>query len=459
MTGTITPSFNQKVLVVGAGLAGTEAALYLAKRKVSVVLVESKTKNPNPAQKLKTFAELVCTNSLKSTDPYTPHGVLKKEMAYLDSFVLQAAKESSVPAGSALAVDRVKFSRMITDEIQKNPYIKVIESDVADPLEMQKACECSYTILATGPLTTNGLTEWIRKNLSDDDFYFYDAIAPIVDAGSLDHSKLYFKDRYQENNSEKSSADYLNIPLNEEEYYAFVEALIGADKVPQQQFEDYKFFESCLPIDVMAMRGRDTLRFSCMRPVGLEDKEGKCPFAVVQLRKENLLGDAFNIVGFQNRLTYGEQKRVFRLLPGLAEAEFLSLGSVHRNSFVNARSLLNKDLSIKKFPDMYMAGQIVGVEGYTESASMGLYVAHEIYQKMTGKEFRSWPLEMAMGALINYIMTSPKPVPSNINFGLFPAVPLQGKKLKGFQKKKLKKMLVAERALMKAKEFFQKDEI
>lgn len=436
-------SNQPKVLVIGAGLAGSEAAMYLARNGVSVVLIEGKSLKLNPAQKIPTFGELVCTNSLKSLDPHSAHGLLKSEMKSMGSFIIECATKHAVPAGDALAVDRDKFSAEITQQLKNHPLIQVVEREASNPLELKKEFACEYAIVATGPLTTKPLEEWIQKEISGDDFYFYDAIAPVVDADSLDLSKMYVKDRHK---PMEEGGDYLNAPMTKEEYYAFVEELVKAEKVPPKEFEDWKFFESCLPIDLMAERGKDTARFSCMKPVGLEpDINGKWPYAVVQLRKENLLGSAYNLVGFQTRLTYKEQVRVFRMIPGFAEASFIHLGSCHRNSFLNARKLLDQDLKSKKHPELYFAGQITGVEGYTESASMGLYVAFQVLRRIKGEGPIAFPVETAMGALVNYIMTIEKPCPSNINFGLLPGVELTKEQRKQ-DRKKIKKELVAKRA-------------
>ncbi len=437
-----------KVVVVGAGLAGCEAAHYLAKNGVEVILVESKTINKNPSQKMDTYAELVCTNSLKSMREDSGHGLLKVEMDALNSVVLKIGREHAVPAGDALAVDRDKFSQGITDYLKDIPGITHIAKDVDDPIALMAEYGAEQCIIATGPLTTDGLSKWIQREISDADFYFYDAIAPVVDADTLDYSRLYFKDRHKPVSSEEGeTADYLNAPMTKDEYEAFVAELVEAKKVPAQNFEDYKFFESCLPVDIMAERGVDTARFSCMKPIGLEMPDGSMPYACVQLRKENLLGSAFNLVGFQTRLTYGEQVRVFRKIPGFENASFLHLGSVHRNSFLNARELLNFDLSSKKLPNISFAGQITGVEGYTESASMGLYVAHQVLRKLRGLEIKPFPVETAFGALVNYVMTVPKPTPSNINFGLLPPVTLtkEERRLRK-ERKKIKKRKAAARA-------------
>jgi len=437
-----------KVLVVGAGLAGTEASLFLARHGVQVVLAESKKKNPNPAQKMETMAELVCTNSLKSKNPDTGHGLLKHEMRGLGSIILEVGEMTAVPAGDALAVDRDEFSQKITEIVENSPLIEVCYQEVANPLEFAKEKECEHIIVATGPLTTAKLEQWMGVQIAKEDLYFYDAIAPVVDAESLDYSKLYFKDRHKPTSDEEAiEADYLNAPMKKEEYEVFIAALVEAEKVPPQNFEDYKFFESCLPVDIMAERGVETARFSCMKPIGLELPDGSIPHACVQLRKENLAGSAFNLVGFQTRLKYPEQIRVFRMIPGLEKANFLHLGSVHRNTFLNSAKLLIFALSSKEYPHLYFAGQITGVEGYTESASMGLYVASQILRKIHGFKPVQWPKETGIGALVNYVMTSHKPSPSNLNFGLLPPVALskeQRRKRKG--RKKLKKELASKRA-------------
>lgn len=438
---------DSKVLVVGAGLAGSDAAWYLANRGVSVVLAEVKRQKLGPAQKISTFGELVCTNSLKSLNPDSGHGLLKNEMKAMGSLVLEMGHEFAVPAGDALAVDREKFSKAITEKLEAHDLISVIDREVSDPLALAKEVEAEYIIVASGPLTTEPLSEWIVKNIGDEDFYFYDAIAPVVDADSLDFSKMYFKDRHKPYDEAEGEADYLNIPLEKSEYQKFINDLIEAEKTPAQNFEQEKFFEACLPIDLMAERGEDTPRFGPMKPIGLEREDGSMPYACIQLRKENLLGSAYNLVGFQTRLKYPEQVRVFKTLPGFEEASFIHLGSVHRNSFLNARKVLNWDLSSKEFPKLYFAGQMTGVEGYTESASMGLYVASQIWRKMNEKDSYKFPVETGMGALVNYIMTATKPAPSNINFGLLPSVDLTKEERRNRkERKKIKKAKAAARA-------------
>lgn len=435
----------RKVVVIGGGLAGVEVASALANNNIQVELYEGKRIEKNPSQTLSDLAELVCTNSLKSMSESSAHGLLKTEMVKLDSLVIKKAREASVPAGDALAVNRAEFSRRITEYIESHPNITLHHEVVSNPQKFINRSHADYVVVATGPLSFGGIDKWMEESLSDEkrgDLYFYDAIAPIVDAESLDLDKLYFKDRHKE----EGSGDYLNIPLNKEQYESFINELVNAKKVPPQSFEEYKFFESCLPVDTMAERGIDTARFSCMKPIGLE-KDGEIPYAAVQLRKENLLGDAYNLVGFQTKLTYGEQKRVFRMLPGFENAEFLHLGSIHRNSFLYSKNILNEDFSSKKFSNIFFAGQITGVEGYTESAAIGQYVAKQILNRYSGREYVKWPVESCIGALVNYVMSCPKPRPSNINFGLIPPVALSKEQRRDRKnRKKIKKTLAGERA-------------
>ncbi|MFP5457353.1 MAG: methylenetetrahydrofolate--tRNA-(uracil(54)-C(5))-methyltransferase (FADH(2)-oxidizing) TrmFO [Bacteriovoracia bacterium] len=434
---------SPRVLIIGAGLAGSDAAWFLASRGVSVVLVEVKTLKKNPAQKIPFFAELVCTNSLKSLDPDSAHGLLKTEMNALGSVVLATAAETAVPAGDALAVDRELFSKAITQKLSTHPNIRVVEAEAQDPLQLMRELECQHVIVASGPLTTSPLEQWLVDNLGAEDIYFYDAIAPVVDADTLDYSKLYYKDRHKQPDER---ADYLNAPMTKEQYDLFIQEMVTAEKVAPKDFEEWKFFESCLPIDLMAERGPETARFSCMKPIGLELPDGSEPWAVVQLRKENLAGAAFNLVGFQTRLTYKEQVRIFRMIPGLEEASFIHLGSCHRNSFLNSRRLLSDSMTSRKFPELSFAGQITGVEGYTESAAMGLYVASQLWRRLQGLTELSWPKETAIGALVNYVMTVEKPTPSNINFGLLPTIELTREQRKMGPRKKVRKSFAAARA-------------
>jgi methylenetetrahydrofolate--tRNA-(uracil-5-)-methyltransferase len=433
---------KSKVVVIGAGLAGSECAWFLANQGVEVVLIEKKRLKLNPAQKTQLFAELVCTNSLKSTELTSAHGLLKKEMLALNSLVLSAADQAKVPAGDALAVDREVFSGIITQKLIDHPLITLIDEEAEDPRTYLERFAAEAVVVATGPLTGEKLEQWMSQELGEGNCYFYDAIAPVVDADSLNYEKLYFKNRHEE---PAESADYLNAPMTKEQYYHFIEELNLAEKVKPKNFESEKFFESCLPIDVMAERGIDTPRFSCMKPIGLSMGDHR-PYAVVQLRKENLLGAAFNLVGFQTRLTYPEQKRVFRLIPGFEQAEFIHLGSVHRNTYLNSAKILNFDLSCIKFPNIYLAGQIIGVEGYTESAAMGQYVALQIARKLKNLAIKPFPVSLCLGALINYIQTWERPSPSNINFGLLPTVTLEkGKKYP--DKKRARKEIAIQNAL------------
>ena len=449
-----------KVLIIGGGLAGCEAAYFLANHQIDVVLAEAKLIRLNPAQSLPDLAELVCSNSLKSNNPHSAHGILKQEMRALGSLIMQAADACQVPAAEALAVDRHKFARWVTEKIKNHPRIKLMALEVNHPLRAMEELACAYVMIAAGPLASSGLSQWLQQQTKED-FYFYDAIAPIVDANTLDYSHLYFKDRYQD------SQDYLNLPLNKEEYISFVADLVAAEKVPSKNFEEERFYEGCLPIDLMAERGVDTLRYACLKPVGLE-KDGTRPYAVIQLRRENLLGEAYNLVGFQTRLKHGEQKRIFHKLPGLAKAEFLRYGSVHRNAYLAAQHWLDYDLSFYHLPQVRLIGQIMGVEGYTESAAMGLYGAIQLERQINHRPRVIWPTTTAIGALLNYVQAgkrSPPPAtlatakdfiprpgvspgaahpsPSNINFGLLPPLgDLPSRKLP----KKEKQALLAARA-------------
>lgn len=438
-----------QVLIVGAGLAGSEAAWFLAQKGVRVRLVESKTLHLGPAQKQKNFAELVCTNSLKSLDPTSAHGILKHEMRAMGSLVLEVASECQVPADQALAVDRERFGELVTQRLKSHPLIEVEDKIIEDPQLERQAGGHQFVIIACGPLPHPKLESWLKNNFLKDDYYFYDAIAPVVDADSLDTSKMYFKGRHGE------GGDYLNVPFNKEEYLKLIEAMVGAQKVAPKNFEEEKFFEACLPIDLMAQRGVETARFSCMKPMGLETPDGHRPYAVLQLRKENLLGSAYNLVGFQTRMTYGEQARVLKMIPGFEQASFLHFGSVHRNSFLYAKSQLNFDLSAKSDSTIYFAGQVTGVEGYTESSSMGLYVAWQILRRLKAMPAVSLPVECAMGALVHYLMTAQRPTPSSINIGLFPEVALTHEMRKSKGKKKAKRELVAQRAKEIFDQFWQ----
>lgn len=404
---------DRKVRVIGGGLAGVEAARFLSDRGLLVELFEMRPAKSTPAHKTGLLGELVCSNSLKGTDPQTAHGLLKKELSRLNSLVLRAAGETSVPAGKALAVDRNAFAEALTREIESDERIQVVRREV---------CEIdpeTPTIVATGPLTSDALAARLVDMLGSERMFFYDAISPIVDAQSIDMSRAFFGSRWEER-----STDYLNCPLERDEYDGFVRALLEADRVQAHAFEDACFFDACLPVEVIAGRGSESLRYGPMRPVGMVDpSSGRRPYAVLQLRRENLKGDAYNMVGFQTRLTYPEQKRIFSLIPALSCAVFHRYGSIHRNTYFDSPRVLNRDLSLKGHPRTFLAGQLTGVEGYVESASTGIYAAIGLLSCLQGKELPVPPADTALGALIQYI-TEPREdrlQPSNINFGIMEA--------------------------------------
>lgn len=417
-----TRKMNSPVIVIGGGLAGCEAACVLAQKKIYVELFEMRPEKMTPAHSTGMLAELVCSNSLKGTDPLTAHGLLKAEMEIMGSLVMKAALSTRVPAGKALAVDRERFAAFITDAINSNPFITVNRSEIKS---VPPEANC---IIATGPLTSDALADDISKITGSGRMFFHDAIAPIIDADSIDMKKAFFGSRWSDD-----EGDYINCPLNEAEYNLFLDELTKADRVSLHTFEDRKYFEGCLPVEVIAERGSQSLRFGPMRPVGIKDPiTGKRPYAVVQLRKETLRGDAFNMVGFQTRLSYPGQDRVFRLIPGLAGAVFLRYGSIHRNTFIDSPRLLEKNLSLRSHPNIIIAGQLTGVEGYMESACSGIIAGMSMAAKMSGTEFFPPPPQTAAGSLINHI-TDPAVVnfqPMNINYGIIPSpdVPKKDKK-------------------------------
>lgn len=409
-----------KVKVVGAGLAGCEAAYQLLKRGAEVELVEMRPEKFTPAHKTAGFAELVCSNSLKSMDPDTSSGALKTELAALDSLILRCAYSAKVEAGGALAVDRVKFSAAVENELRSFPNLTVTTKE-----EVELSDEMPV-IYATGPLTSDRLCDSIfQKNGKD--LHFFDAIAPIVDKNSIDMSKAFYGGRYN-----KGGDDYLNLPMNKEEYLAFYDALISAKTVELKDFEGTEVFEGCMPIEVMAKRGADTMRFGPLKPVGLFGPNGEKYYAVVQLRKETSEGAAFNMVGFQTNLTYGEQKRVFGMIPALREAEFLRYGVMHRNTYLDSPRVLDETFKLKNSKNIYFAGQITGVEGYMESAMSGLLAAIFLYREQRGLE-KVLPSENTVcGALTNYIAHSSDKnfQPMNSNFGILPDIAVRDKKLR-----------------------------
>ena len=398
-----------RVRVVGGGLAGVEAAYFLASRGVPVDIFEMRPVSTTPAHNTSLLGELVCSNSLKGTDPETAHGLLKKEMSLLGSLTMEAAFATRVPAGKALAVDRDAFAGFLTRKIESLEHITVFREEVCD-IDPEIP-----TIIATGPLTSDKLASKLSEMTGSRRLFFYDAIAPIIDARSIDFDHAFFGSRWS-----SDDADYLNCPMDKAQYEAFVHELLEADKVRAHTFEDALFFEACLPVEVTAQRGFDSLRFGPMRPVGIVDPSGKAPYAVVQLRKENLKGDAYNMVGFQTRLTYPEQKRIFSMIPGLGSAEFYRYGSIHRNTFLHSPQVLKEDLSMKEFPNVFLAGQITGVEGYAESASMGLVAGLSLFSRVSGRSFTPPRADTAVGALIQHItrFSGDRFQPTNINFGI-----------------------------------------
>ncbi|MDH3347849.1 MAG: methylenetetrahydrofolate--tRNA-(uracil(54)-C(5))-methyltransferase (FADH(2)-oxidizing) TrmFO [Desulfobulbaceae bacterium] len=416
---------TEHITIIGGGLAGCEAAWQAAERGVAVNLYDMKPHRYSPAHEMEDLAELVCSNSFRSDQLGSAVGLLKEEMRRLGSLLMQVAVETAVPAGKALAVDRVRFAAEVSSRIAAHPLISVLRQEVDEI-----PCGSSPTILATGPLTSEKLTADLMKLTGQENLAFYDAIAPIISASSLNMDIIYRKSRWDD-----GPGEYLNCPMTKEEYYNFIKLLGEADTVPLKSFEDPKYFEGCLPIEVMLARGEETLLFGPMKPVGLPDpRTGQEFFAVVQLRAENLEETSYNMVGFQTKLTYGAQKVVFQAIPGLENAEFLRLGSVHRNTFVCAPELLLPTLQMKKRPDLFLAGQLAGVEGYVESIAMGLLAGINAARLAGGQTLVVPPHETAHGALIRHLTeTVPKRFqPSNVNFGLFPPLAKKmPKKLRG----------------------------
>jgi methylenetetrahydrofolate--tRNA-(uracil-5-)-methyltransferase len=407
-----------RVRIIGAGLAGSEAALQCARCGVAVELIEMRPVRTTPAHQTEDFAELVCSNSLKSDSENTAPWLLKEEMRRAGSLLLQIARETAVPAGHALAVDRAEFSRKVTEAISREPLITVRREE-ATQIEAGQ-----LTIIATGPLTSDALSREIARlcatNSSNSQLFFYDSISPIVEADSIDMSKVYLAARY-----DKGSADYINCPMSKDEYDRFYDALLAAQSVEQKDWENLNYFESCLPIEEIARRGRDTLRFGPMKPVGLKDpRTGRIPYAAVQLRQENLRADSYNLVGFQNHLKFGEQARVLNLIPGLEAARFLRYGQIHRNTYINAPTLLNPTLQMKAHPHVLFAGQICGVEGYVESIATGLMAGRNAAALATGGEPLAPPRATAFGSLVNYVTKAESKnfQPANITFDLLPAL-------------------------------------
>jgi len=431
----------KKIIIAGAGLAGSEAAWQAAERGVKVELYEMRPEHMTPAHKTGEFAELVCSNSLRGAGLENAVGVLKEEMRRLGSVVMEAADATKVPAGGALAVDRHGFSQRITEKVSNHPNVTVIHKELTEiPME-----DDAVTIVATGPLTAGALADDIKKRVGQGYFYFYDAAAPIVTLESVDMTRAWRASRY-----DKGEAAYINCPMTKEEYTAFWNALVTAEKAPTHDFEKEIFFEGCMPVEVMASRGEDTLLFGPLKPVGLDDpRTGKRPYAVVQLRQDNAEGTLYNIVGFQTHLKWPEQRRVFAMIPGLENAEFVRYGVMHRNTFINSPLALLPTMQLKDEPLLFFAGQMTGVEGYVESASSGLVAGINAARLVMGKEPVVFPEATAHGALCHYITTADakKFQPMNVNFGLMP------KPAGRIRDKKLKKQKIAEAALAALDDF------
>ncbi|CAI3275722.1 FADH(2)-oxidizing methylenetetrahydrofolate--tRNA-(uracil(54)-C(5))-methyltransferase TrmFO [Enterococcus cecorum] len=420
------------VNVIGAGLAGSEAAWQIANAGVAVHLYEMRPTKKTPAHHTNQFAELVCSNSLRGNSLQNAVGVLKEEMRRMNSVIIHSADETSVPAGGALAVDRNTFSATVTEKLRNHPLITVYEEELT-------AFPEGITVVATGPLTSEGLAKTIKEFNGSDGFYFYDAAAPIIEKSSINFDKVYLKSRY-----DKGEAAYLNCPMTKEEFEAFHKELVNAEVAPLKEFEKEKYFEGCMPIEVMAARGEKTMLFGPMKPVGLEDpKTGKRPYAVIQLRQDNAAASLYNIVGFQTHLKWGEQKRVFQMIPGLENAEFVRYGVMHRNSFMNSPELLEPTYQSRKDSRIFFAGQMTGVEGYVESAASGLIAGINAARLAKGEELVVFPRETAMGSMAYYITHAEGKhfQPMNANFGLFPELPER------IRDKKLRYETLANRAL------------
>jgi len=417
---------TSQIVIVGGGLAGCEAAWQASRRGVKTTLFEMKPRVFSPAHRSSLLSELVCSNSLRSDSLENAVGLLKEEMRRLGSLIISAADETRVPAGGSLAVDREEFARFVTEALEKEGLVDVIREEITtvppdDPV-----------IIATGPLTSETLTRSLMSLVGGRSLYFYDAVSPILVRDSIDFEVAFRASRYG-----RGGDDYINCPMTREQYYAFVEALAHAEKIPLREFEKEAYFEGCMPIEELALRGRDTLAFGSLRPVGLIDpRTGERPFAVVQLRQDNRAGTLYNMVGFQTKLTWDEQKRVFQMIPGLQKAEFVRLGSLHRNTFVNSPQVLKETLQLRSDPRIFLAGQLTGVEGYVESAAMGMLAGINSVFRVEGRGMITPSPTTALGALVHYI-THANPTtfqPMNANFGLFP--PME-KQVRGKQKRRL----------------------
>ena len=440
------------ITIIGGGLAGSEAAYQIAKRGIKVKLYEMKPDKFTEAHSNKNLAEIVCSNSFKSNLHTNACGLLKEELRKLDSLLIKIADETQIPAGQALAVDRELFSQKVTEELEKNPLIEIIHQEVT---EIEKIAEKGIVIIATGPLTSDGLSKEISKITGEDKLHFYDAAAPIVTKESIDFNIAFFGNRYEQEKGKeetiddwkerlhKQEASYINLPMNKDEYEKFVEELINAEVITLHEFEKREIFEGCMPVEVMAKRGKDTLRYGPLKPVGFDDpRTGKRPYAVIQLRQDNELGTIYNIVGFQTNLKYGEQKRVFGMIPGLQNAEFVKYGVMHRNTYINSTKLLDNTYNFKDNKNIYFAGQITGVEGYVESISSGMVSALNAVTQIKNESKIEFSNLTMIGALAKYISTpNDKFQPMNANFGIVPELP------KRIKDKKIKYGMLADRAI------------
>ncbi len=449
------------ITVIGGGLAGCEAAYQIAKQKIKVKLYEMKPKKFTPAHSNNNLAEIVCSNSFKSNLLTNACGLLKEELRKLDSLLIKIADETSVPAGQALAVDREAFAKKVTKAIKENPYIEIINEEVTDIKEMIKD---GIVIIATGPLTSEKLANQIQEITGQDKLYFYDAAAPIIEKNSINFNIAFYGNRYQQEKKkdetqeqwkkrleqQKEEQSYINLPMDKDEYENFCKELIEAEVVTLHNFEKKEIFEGCMPVEIMAGRGIDTLRFGPLKPVGFDDpRTAKRPYAVVQLRQDNKQASLYNMVGFQTNLKFGEQKRVFSKIPGLENAEFIKYGVMHRNTYINSSQLLNETYQFKKMPNLYFAGQITGVEGYVESISSGLVAGLNASCNLKTKvnKQRQFSEYTVIGALAKYISTPNENFqPMNANFGILPE--LEGKKIKD---KKARYQKLAERSLKNLK--------
>ena len=447
------------ITIIGGGLAGCEAAYQVAKRGIKVKLYEMKPVKFSPAHSNKNLAEIVCSNSFKSNLHTNACGLLKEELRMLDSLLIRIADETAVPAGQALAVDREAFSKKVSSEISKNENIEVIRKEVGEEINLRDLINNGIVIIATGPLTSDSLSKQILELTGQNDLHFYDAAAPIITKESINMDIAFWGNRYSQERKKDEDIEkwkdklkkekvkdesYINLPMNKEEYEAFYKELINAEIVTLHDFEKREIFEGCMPVEVMAKRGIDTLRYGPLKPMGFTDpKTGYRPYAVVQLRQDNKEGTIYNIVGFQTNLKFGEQKRVFSMIPGLENAEFVKYGVMHRNTFINSTKLLDDTYNLKDNKNVYFAGQITGVEGYVESISSGIVAGINAVMKLIGKKEIKFPKETMIGALSKYVSTpNEKFEPMNANFGILPE--LEGKKIKD---KKLKYEKLSDKAI------------